>query len=55
MISVLFLLYFCFLVYLERNTLYLTVKYKMCVVFLYTYCYYESTAKNVDDNMIYLC
>ena len=40
---------------LESNNLYLTFKYKMSVVFLYIYCYYKYTAKNVDDSMIYFC
>ena len=39
----------------ERNTLYLTFKYKISVVFLYIYCYYKRTAKNIDDSMLYLC
>ena len=43
-----------FLVFLDRNSVYLTFKYKMSVVFFIFLCYYKYTAKNVDDNMIYL-
>ena len=56
MISARFLLYIFFLVFLKRNNLYFPLKYKMSVgFFLYIYCYYKYTAKNVDDSIIFFC
>ena len=46
-----FLIDYFFIVSLERNDLYLTIRSKISAVFLCIYCYYKYTAKHVDDNM----
>ena len=49
-----FIIYFFFLVSLEKIT-YIDLQIQDVRLFLYIYCYNKYTAKNVDDNMIYLC